>query len=384
MKEDVLLVRFLLGEVTDSERIEVQSWLDTSEGNRTYFEELKFAWEKSAIIQPTSVPDKYQAWRELQDKIQIEQRQPHPIWIKVAAAILTIVATGIWLTFYVGRETKIVTQIASDVQTTILPDGSAVTLSNNSQISYPEHFEKEQRHVQFLGKGYFNVQPDQNRPFIINIDDLVVKVLGTSFFINNDSTQTTVEVRSGRVLVKRRGQGVILEKGELLSVKRGDPDMRVKRILDFDVPISNKSVNPKVIIGSEELKDLPKMVRQGGGDSIIVNDITLDSLITKMIKNGQLAYHTSAEIDSLERKQHEDIVQAIIRDLLSDEIFTSEKSIKSFRITEKLFVVNGRPLSSKIHGKYKSKFAIRKGYGVYYGREVPTSNEGFHLDRINP
>src|SRR5690349_21271712 len=42
---DELLVRYLVDEVTDDEKLFVESWSNTSEANKRYFDELKKAWE---------------------------------------------------------------------------------------------------------------------------------------------------------------------------------------------------------------------------------------------------------------------------------------------------------------------------------------------------
>ena len=62
----------------------------------------------------------------------------------------------------------------------MLPDGSTGFLNGDSRIKYPMNFQKN-RHVELVGEAYFDVVHNENRPFVVAIDDLRVKVLGTQF-----------------------------------------------------------------------------------------------------------------------------------------------------------------------------------------------------------
>lgn len=44
---------------------------------------------------------------------------------------------------------------ASTTLVTTLEDGSIVYLADNSQLSYPEHFQREKREVSLLGNAHF-------------------------------------------------------------------------------------------------------------------------------------------------------------------------------------------------------------------------------------
>ena len=84
-----------------------------------------------------------------------------------------------------------------------LPDGSTITLENNSILKYDKDFNVTTRTVFLRGKAFFDVAKNAQKPFIIHSNGLVTKVLGTSFAIaaNEDDEDVTVSVVTGKVAV---------------------------------------------------------------------------------------------------------------------------------------------------------------------------------------
>jgi transmembrane sensor len=84
-----------------------------------------------------------------------------------------------------------------------LEDGSKVVLRSNASISYPRHFSERSRDVVLNGEAFFKVSKDKSRPFHVYHGHLKTTVLGTSFIIKNDNSNTLNEVvvLSGKVMV---------------------------------------------------------------------------------------------------------------------------------------------------------------------------------------
>lgn len=76
----------------------------------------------------------------------------------------------------------------------ILPDRSKVWLTNGSKIIYPESFSGNTRNVKLEGEAYFKVTHNMEKPFIVNIGEQRVKVLGTQFSIVAYPNDNTVQV----------------------------------------------------------------------------------------------------------------------------------------------------------------------------------------------
>ncbi|MEP7095138.1 MAG: FecR family protein, partial [Flavobacterium sp.] len=85
-----------------------------------------------------------------------------------------------------------------------LSDGSSVLLQPNSKLSYPKIFTGNERKVYLSGEGFFEISKNPKKPFFVYANEIVTKVVGTSFRVKAYSDQPDVEVlvRTGKVKVK--------------------------------------------------------------------------------------------------------------------------------------------------------------------------------------
>ncbi|MGO4773018.1 FecR family protein [Flavobacterium sp. W22_SRS_FK3] len=84
-----------------------------------------------------------------------------------------------------------------------LSDGSSVLLQPNSKLSYPKIFIGNERKVYLSGEGFFEISKNPKRPFLVYANEIITKVVGTSFRVRAYSDQPNVEVlvRTGKVKV---------------------------------------------------------------------------------------------------------------------------------------------------------------------------------------
>jgi transmembrane sensor len=85
-----------------------------------------------------------------------------------------------------------------------LPDGSTVELAPKSRISYPVYFNSEaSRDVYLSGEAFFKIARNPGHPFRVFTNEIVTKVLGTSFSVRCYEKDTTISVtvRTGKVSV---------------------------------------------------------------------------------------------------------------------------------------------------------------------------------------
>ncbi len=137
-----------------------------------------------------------------------------------------------------------------------LADGSLVFLKPNSRISYTESFkDKNLREVFLSGEAYFEVVKDPKTPFVVYANELVTKVLGTSFNVRayEDDEDVTVKVNSGKVSVavadevsakkgvsKREREGILLLPNQQATLSRKDVRL-VKELVEDPVPLPGES-----------------------------------------------------------------------------------------------------------------------------------------------
>ncbi len=102
----------------------------------------------------------------------------------------------------------------------ILSDGTAVILNAGSSLKYPVRFFKEQnREVTLMGEAFFDVEKNENSPFIVTTETMDVRVLGTKFNLTSypeDLHESTVLVE-GSVSLYERGGSFDKDNSTLLS-----------------------------------------------------------------------------------------------------------------------------------------------------------------------
>ncbi len=141
------------------------------------------------------------------------------MWFKMAASIALIVSLGfgawvvqkniqegnVYESLVSGTNAQLIETInkTDSPQIVCLSDGSVVTLKKGSRISYESSFKGDNRVVYLSGEAFFEVTKNPQKPFLVYANELVTKVLGTSFTVRayKEDKEVTVEVRTGRVSV---------------------------------------------------------------------------------------------------------------------------------------------------------------------------------------
>lgn len=149
-----------------------------------------------------------------------------------AAAAATLFLTGAATSeLLTGKRQETVLMASSEnISFYTLPDGSKVWLNKNSWLTYNQRFGKRTRQVALKGEGYFEVNRDERRPFIVKMqNDLDIKVLGTTFNACNYPSLNKAEVilRSGSVQVSDNGRNehVILKPNQKFTWNEGTAEI---------------------------------------------------------------------------------------------------------------------------------------------------------------
>lgn len=119
-----------------------------------------------------------------------------------------------------------------------LEDGTQVWVNANSQLKFPEKFDKKERRVILDGEAYFEVSHDAERPFYVESKGNEVKVLGTHFNINAYGHNVRTTLSSGRVQVSHSGHVIVLEPGEYANLV-GEQLRKGKADLEHDLSWHN-------------------------------------------------------------------------------------------------------------------------------------------------
>ena len=182
-----------------------------------------------------------------------------------------------------------------------LSDGTKVWLNAASSVRYPINFVGRERMVEVSGETYFEVAPDKNRPFRINIAGKgKIEVLGTRFDVNayddEDAIRTTLLEGSVKMI---RGESTrLLSPGQQAVLGNGTDDIKVINDANIDEVMAWK--NGRFIFSDMDLKSIMRQltrwydvdvvyegkvpeIRVGG---IIHNNVYLSTVMEFLGDNG--------------------------------------------------------------------------------------------------
>ena len=128
----------------------------------------------------------------------------------------------------------------------LLADGTKVWLNAGSRLAFPTKFTNETREVYLTGEGCFKVTKNESQPFIVNANDLGIKVLGTHFNVAaypDDESIETILVEGSVELSKRKTFGlssksVLLEPLQKATFNKDEREISVSDEPDADVYIA--------------------------------------------------------------------------------------------------------------------------------------------------
>ncbi|WP_010664824.1 FecR family protein [Marinilabilia salmonicolor] len=164
---------------------------------------------------------------------------------KVAAILIVplLVVSGLYLSQQVSDETVAMTRMSTPagLQSVVeLPDGSKVWLNSESEIYFPSTFKgQKERKIELIGEGYFEVESDKKRPFIVSAgNEMNVRVTGTSFNLSAYGNEPDISVAlvEGGVTIERDNNDFLsrIEPGDVANFDKSTQKLSVVRGKDME------------------------------------------------------------------------------------------------------------------------------------------------------
>lgn len=254
-----LLKKYLEGRATPDEQKLVDDWYNSLSTDN---EKVRLSDDERALLRANY-------WKSLKEKVYARPSKSLYLWpgYATAAAVAAIV---VMVFFFVPRfhseDSDISLHSASDMTSIVnktsvirevkLPDGSLARLSPGSVIEIDKEFNVEDRKISISGEAYFDILRNETKPFYVFANEVVTKVLGTSFSVTaypNDG-EITVAVKSGKVSVytdEERFPAVPEEEKIILSPNQQAIYNRRERKV-FRTLVEE----PQVVISEEEVKKI--------------------------------------------------------------------------------------------------------------------------------
>ncbi len=217
MKEE-LLINYLLGESSAEEKEAVEQWRALKEDHEAQLQVLARLLEAGRAVQPAQLPDVELAWEKFKSQrskalaTPIERKLERSMILRIAAILLVLLTIGWGYERYQHRWMELNAENA--IYTKRLADGSEITLNKYTHLKFRRNFASNRRIDMEKGDAFFKVARNEKEPFLIQLGDMQVKVLGTSFHIHRSEQSIRVSVESGLVHVQLNAQQTHLGAGE--------------------------------------------------------------------------------------------------------------------------------------------------------------------------
>ena len=248
-------------------------------------------------------------WQRIQDRISKEPAQRAFSFFKIAAsvslfAILSAACIVVGLRYFsVNKSLTEAAQLYEDdfvreenltdgrmlIQ---LSDGTTVTLEPRSRLKYARDFKnKPYRKVYLTGEAFFDVAKNLQQPFYVYANEVVTKVLGTSFRVKayDDERNIVVSVKEGKVSVysekclektqdvrKPDLNGVVLMPNQQVLYKRTDQSFN-KTLVKMPAMLKAPGVTYSFNFSNTPVQKVFNVLTAAYGVEIIFNDELMKS-----------------------------------------------------------------------------------------------------------
>lgn len=240
-----IINKYLTGQCSEEELVEVNTWMKESEENARQLFRMEEIYHLGKFDQYANEQRILRAERRLNKKLDEEKRKQRKTvlnmqhWMKYAAMIAVILVIGGGLGYWLyqnGNDQQMMVAVANEgiVKEIILPDGTKVWLNNSATLKYPREFSEKERNVYLDGEAYFEVTKNRHKPFTVQSDAMRVRVLGTTFNFKCDRHCRIAEATliEGEIEVKgnkEEGQ-IILAPGQRAELNKNNGRLTVKQV----------------------------------------------------------------------------------------------------------------------------------------------------------
>lgn len=204
------LVKINSGQVSAAVEQEFFEWLHTSTAHQTAYLRAEQLWEQSAVIAKLPSNDSAEVTPAIaRDEPLIPRLRPQSPaytapsklllgnWAIAFTALIAVVVLGFYNSQASFTHSNWVSAIGEQRQIS-LEDGTQIVLNTDSHLEVD--YSRNHRRARLIrGEAYFDVHPNPERPFDVETNQGMVRVLGTHFAVQQQAADTLVTVLEGRV-----------------------------------------------------------------------------------------------------------------------------------------------------------------------------------------
>jgi ferric-dicitrate binding protein FerR (iron transport regulator) len=195
---EATLLNYFLGEVADSEKLAIKSWINASPENNKMAKEIYATYLVTEGMNKSGKENTKSALLKIKGEVKKQKQARWRSWLQRGAAILFIPLLCSTLYFAMDSSEKELDQFieirtnSGMVTSVTLPDSSKVWLNSESYLKYPVRFGKKSRDITLNGEAYFSVKKHTKKFIVKTLHNAEVEVLGTEFNLEAYETDKSV------------------------------------------------------------------------------------------------------------------------------------------------------------------------------------------------
>jgi transmembrane sensor len=383
---DNLFVKYVMGEATAEEQQKIQHLMDIDGDVAEKVWQLRAALELSDTLKLGASPDSLRAYGRFQERIGAEGGIAYRIrpgrvrprvtlwrWAAIFIGLLALSAAG-YMAFHPDRITVTRAGLYR------LPDGSTVELGSGAGLTYDRKF--EERVVVLGGNGFFDISPNTSKPFMVRVNELVIKVLGTSFMVRDMKDSTIIDLKTGVVSVSRGGDVALVKAGEVLKVYRSSMVLSVDTVPAISpaapvAPVSAAPVAPAaptsvVPVAPVAPTSAAPMAPAAPAAGKPIKSQWRPVGAVQPVKKG--AVHMGSPYDP------KLVFRQIVEEMIKEKLINAIDEVTWFGLDNHQFVINDKSMPDSLLVKFRTMFIKPDGNGYYYG-SVKVTGTGYFYNK---
>jgi transmembrane sensor len=205
-----LILSALQGTLLPEEEELFRQWLAQKEDYRVHYEKLQRLWKQGLADYGVYVEaDEKKAWKALQQRMENNKGAVLPLikrWMAVAAVVLLAAGATWW--YRSANNGPLSYETAGEQKKIALADGSTVVITPQTRIEIARDYNKTGRTVTLLaGEARFDVAHLSQQPFVVDVDNVSVRDIGTNFSVQKTKDSIRVSVSGGKVAFVKKETG---------------------------------------------------------------------------------------------------------------------------------------------------------------------------------
>ena len=280
----------------------IQQWLVNEENEEEKDEALRQIWEKQ--VKYIDKPDSYSyaSFKKLRSRLNFPEYPMQRIYLwprqalRIVASLILFCALSALFSLRNEPLSEQLSTAAVTVSTIltaenescryiVLPDGSEIWLRRNGTITFPNEFSTG-RIVHLEGEAYFSVKKQHEQPFTVLGNELIVKVLGTEFYVKTgEGIAQEVILAEGTVEVTMAGEKLVMKPGDNLLY-----DSRINEILMRQVELSEVAPwkENNLIFNNTPMKEVLSRISDNFNVTFIIDErLLFEQTFTAAIDPGE-------------------------------------------------------------------------------------------------